>query len=182
MARQRLTRKMVSEEFAMLRACVTDYFGMRWPELEEAYYSHFPAAKEHANVKDMSREYVIRQLIMSSIYHAMNCLDIEKEQVMSKKPKPVFDDAAFIRKYNDWPCWPFCPLKRRSNSLEKKDLGVLLATQEHADAVVKKPGSKFIIYHGYMFDFPKTGEEVSKLPTTEYASLEELLADGWVVD
>ncbi len=38
MARQRLTRKMVSEEFAMLRACVTDYSNMsRYESLTESH-------------------------------------------------------------------------------------------------------------------------------------------------
>lgn len=90
------------------------------------------------------------------------------------------DDAVYIRKYADWWRWPFCPLKRRNNELREKNLGVLLASQEHADAVKGK--GKFRVYHCYMFDPPETKEEWDATPYTEYDTLEALLADGWMVD
>lgn len=85
------------------------------------------------------------------------------------------DDASMIDDPDQWPCWPFLPIKRKNNSLEDKNLGVLLATQEHADG-------KRIVYHGCLFGWPKTSEAVKALPTTEYESTQQLLADGWIVD
>ena len=101
---------------------------------------------------------------------------------MSKKAS-VFttrDDAAMIRDTDRWPAWPCLPLKRRNNSLEDKNLGVLLATEEHRRAVNGR--GKLRVYHGYIFSLPKTQEQWDATPRTEYDTIEELLADGWMVD
>lgn len=101
---------------------------------------------------------------------------------MSKKAS-VFttrNDAAMIRSYDSWPAWPCLPLKRRNNSLEDKNLGFLLATEEHRRAV--EGCGKLRVYHGYIFSLPKTQKQWEDLPRTEYTTVEELLDDGWVVD
>lgn len=84
-------------------------------------------------------------------------------------------DRNFIANPDNWPCWPFLPVKRRDNSLENGNLGVLLSTAEH------KAG-KMIVYLAYMFDWPQTPEGVKSIKRIEYASVDDLLADGWMVD
>lgn len=90
------------------------------------------------------------------------------------------NDTAMIRDSDLWPMWPCLPLKRRNNSLEDKNLGFLLATEEHRMAVEGR--GKLCVYHGYIFSLPKTQEQWDAIPRTEYATVEELLADDWIVD
>lgn len=59
--------------------------------------------------------------------------------------------------------------------MEDKNLGILLATQEHEDG-------KRVVHHAYFFDWPKTKEAIEAIPKTEYISTQQLLADGWMVD
>ena len=101
---------------------------------------------------------------------------------MKAKPKtlPACDDKQMIMDPTSWPAWPYLPLKRKNNSLEDGNLGVMLATQEHADAV--KGTRPFCIFHVYMFAPPKGKEEWDAAKRTEYANLDALLADGWIVD
>lgn len=75
-------------------------------------------------------------------------------------------DKEIITDPDSWPCWPVLPLKRKNNSLEDKNLGILLA-------------GKLTVYHVYMFDIP---QDLSKEPKTKYNHVDELLADGWRVD
>lgn len=98
------------------------------------------------------------------------------------KTLPDCTDATMIRKPMEWPCWPFLPVKRRNNNLADKNLGVILAMQEHDDAIKRKPGSKFTVFHVYMFDAPKGKEAWDAAPKTEYDTVEALLQDGWEVD
>jgi len=98
---------------------------------------------------------------------------------MAKK-LTVGDDAEMIRSYNRWPAWPMLPVKRRNNSLEDKNLGVLLSDQAHADAVKGK--GKIIVYHVYLFLPPEGKAGWEAAPKTEYDTVEAMLADGWVVD
>ncbi len=80
-----------------------------------------------------------------------------------------------------WPSWPFLPLKRKDNSLANKNLGFLLATKEHDDAV--KGTGTFCVYHLYMFDdLPLGKEEWDAVSRTEYNTADDLLRDGWAVD
>lgn len=83
------------------------------------------------------------------------------------------DDRAFILNYDRWPVWPYLPLKRRNNSLEDKNLGVLCAD-----------GFKngFTIYHVYLFDLPRTAELFMASPQSHYKTVDDLLSDGWIVD
>ena len=86
---------------------------------------------------------------------------------------PKFNDRAFILNFTEWPCWPWLPLKRKNNSLEEKNLGVLCA-----DGF--KDG--FTIYHVYLFGLPRSPEEFKASPQTHYTTVDALLADGWAVD
>jgi hypothetical protein len=97
-------------------------------------------------------------------------------------PNATHDDATMIRQTMRWPRWPMLPLKRKNNSLEDWNLGVLLDTKANDDALKGKPGSKFTVYHVYMFDPPKDKAGWDAAPKTEYDTLTALLADGWVVD
>lgn len=82
------------------------------------------------------------------------------------------EDRAFILGRN-WPVWPFLPLKRKDNSLERKNLGVL------CDDGFK---DGYTIYHVYLFDLPQTVQGWKAAPRTHYKTVDELLADDWIVD
>lgn len=85
------------------------------------------------------------------------------------------DDLTFLKDPDSWPNWPFLPIKRRDNSLVRKNLGVLVASEEYAKGHI-------IVNHVYLFSLPKTTEDWNACPKTEYDSLEALLRDGWIVD
>jgi hypothetical protein len=89
-------------------------------------------------------------------------------------------DRAYILDFDHWGAWPYCPLKRGNCSRLDKNLGFLLATEEHADACKGK--GKFVVYLAYMFAPPKGKEEYDACPKLEYDSVDALLADGWMVD
>ncbi len=93
---------------------------------------------------------------------------------MAKKVKskvPEFDHLAMIRDSYRWGRWPYLPMKRDNNSLEDKNLGVLV-----------DDGKSLTIYHVYLFGLPATREEFLASPQTTYESHEAMLADGWMVD
>lgn len=72
---------------------------------------------------------------------------------------------------DEWPVWPFLPVKRKDSSLENKNLGFLV--DEH-----KKDG-KLTVYHGMLFNTPM---KLKELPKSTYDDVDALLADGWVID
>lgn len=89
----------------------------------------------------------------------------------------IKSDKQFILDYGSWPCWPYLPIKRKDNSLEKGNLGVLVATEDFAKGV------KVVVYHVYLFAIPRDKKlSDPSIPKTEYPSVEELLDDGWRVD
>lgn len=92
---------------------------------------------------------------------------------MSKK-LPVFDHKAMISDPDRWPCWPFLPVKKRGNppSISGKTLGLLCYTEEFVER------KKVVVYHVYLFDVI----DLTACPTTEYASIDDLVAAGWEVD
>ena len=69
----------------------------------------------------------------------------------------------------EWPMGGFLPLKRRDNDLDKKNLGFLYVWD-----------TELIVYHQYVYGLEKGWKSTG--PMTRYASVDELLADGWVVD
>ena len=70
--------------------------------------------------------------------------------------------------HEKWPCWPFLPVKRRNHKVEP-NIGVMCASKE----------DRWTVYHINMFDMPRDLATASK---SEYATVDALLADGWVVD
>ncbi len=80
-------------------------------------------------------------------------------------------DKAMMQDCLQWPAWPYLPVKRKNNSLEDRNLGVLWVGS-----------SGLTVHHVYMFDLPPTAEEFKKMPSTVYKDLDSLLADGWIVD
>lgn len=80
-------------------------------------------------------------------------------------------DRAMMRNPDNWPVWPYLPLKRGDYSLENRNLGILWV------------GTNGLTVHFcYLFDLPKTAEEFKALPSQTYESVDEILADGWIVD
>lgn len=79
----------------------------------------------------------------------------------------MFDDKKFILAKN-WPHLYWLPMKRRNNSLEDRNLGILYVND-----------TRVIVYHAYLWDLPENWRQSEK---TEYDSVDALLADGWRVD
>lgn len=74
-----------------------------------------------------------------------------------------FDHAGFMRSEDDWPVWPFLPLKKQSGGWP---VGLLVA------------GRGFTVYLKNMYD-PKSLDDCEVM---EYDSAEAAVADGWRVD
>lgn len=89
-----------------------------------------------------------------------------------RKADRTNDDRAFIERPDQWPRWPWLPLKRKNSELADKNLGVLIAN-----------GAKdYTVYHVNLFDLPMPIERFKASPRTTYLTLDALLADGWRVD
>lgn len=77
-----------------------------------------------------------------------------------------FDDVKFLSNPNEWPCWPVCPVKRN----DLTELGIVF-------------GGQPIVYETNMFMLPEmTPENLEQMKKHKYDSMEELVADGWLVD
>ena len=74
------------------------------------------------------------------------------------------DDAAWLAHPDWWQTWPICPLKRNPD-IHKND---------HEGVVLESDPTK--VYHMNMF-LPR-----DNVKTTQYASIADLLKDGWMVD
>jgi hypothetical protein len=79
---------------------------------------------------------------------------------------------AMISDPSRWPCWPFLPLKRpKAGGTWPPDMGLLWA------------GSGGLTVHACnLLVVPPTAAEFRSLPSQTYASAEEMLDDGWLVD
>jgi len=71
---------------------------------------------------------------------------------------------------DDWPHWPFLPMKKRTKDSFGWKFGVIIADNL----------SKVIISN--LFMLPDTVEELMNLNCEEYESVEAMLEDGWIVD
>lgn len=84
------------------------------------------------------------------------------------------DDLSFVKDPDQWPSWPLCPLIKRKDGTTT--VGVLVSDEETVTH------GKPTVYLCNMWDFPKTAEEWSKVPSVKYESFAEMLQDGWQVD
>ncbi len=75
------------------------------------------------------------------------------------------DDLSFIKDPNQWPQWPQLPVKRYVNGME---VGVIIEVRTGVEPVVYLKN----LYTRFTDDTPKL----------TYGSIDELLADGWMVD
>ncbi len=69
-----------------------------------------------------------------------------------------------------WPQWPYLPVKRYDSSMENNNLGILVDLLD---------GKHWTVYHVNLYDIP---QDLRTARRTEYATVDALLADGWVVD
>lgn len=82
-----------------------------------------------------------------------------------------FDDVKFLDNPGAWPCWPLCPVKRYEQTDDAMpNCGVV---------ITEVP----IVYETNMFALlTMTSAEIEALKKHKYDSMEELVADGWLVD
>lgn len=78
------------------------------------------------------------------------------------------NDSEMMGNPDKWPLWPFLPVKRRSNTVEAKDLGFLI-----------DDGVSLIVYISYLPSGPIDLDQVMQLV---YPNKEAMLKDGWKVD
>jgi hypothetical protein len=80
----------------------------------------------------------------------------------------MFNDLEFVRNPNDWPMYPYLPLKRRGHL---NNTGFICAD-----------GASRTIYLANIFAVMEGEVEIANTEKIIYSSLEELLKDGWMVD
>lgn len=103
-------------------------------------------------------------------------------QAIDKRiPAPNPMDKRFIEHPDEWPAWPFLPIKRTYN---KEGLRVDFSPECCVLWVATLPRScgAVIVYAADFFDLPKTAEDFKRTATYCYKSIDEFLADGWEVD
>jgi hypothetical protein len=93
-------------------------------------------------------------------------------------------DREMIHQPECWPRHPFLPMKNSRRSFhEERAFGLMVAYQDKT----RWPGEKIapVILHVNLYDLPDLGylkRLIAASEKTEYASLDMLLADGWVID
>ncbi len=80
----------------------------------------------------------------------------------------MLDDAAMMRNQSSWPAWPVLPVKKYNKPGEMPDVGTMFAGQTK-------------VFKCNMFDLSGT-EDLTKLDSFDYPSVEAIIADGWRVD
>lgn len=89
----------------------------------------------------------------------------------------TFDDLAFLTDSQKWPNYPMCPVKNYNNPKPGgfPEMGVVVASEGPAFPSV-------ILCNMWSLVEAYQKGETEGIEKKEYSSLEELLADGWVVD
>jgi hypothetical protein len=77
MASTRMTKKDVSDAFAELRTDIRDYFNATHDELVSMYNKQFSAMSCPTHTDKLSREFIIKSLIVHSLFHAMETLKVD---------------------------------------------------------------------------------------------------------
>jgi hypothetical protein len=77
-----------------------------------------------------------------------------------------------------WPHFPFLPVRRQMSGSGQRQLGLLY----DARLVSGTYGFSATVFLVNFFDVPPTEAEFLTRPRYVYDTLEELAADGWVVD
>ncbi len=86
-------------------------------------------------------------------------------------------DMDFLRRTMQWPCWPICPVKRYDG---KDPSGFPTCAVRFDEKKVRVFG---ILMHTYIDRVHKHMKNpLEGVTCYEYASLEEMLDDGWMVD
>lgn len=93
---------------------------------------------------------------------------------MDREEKEIQADLKMMKDPGDWACWPLLPMKRVEEHGDTS-VGFLMAT------------GKSKLYLRNFMDLPELGiksakEVDEKIPAKEYASFEDILKDGWLVD
>lgn len=97
------------------------------------------------------------------------------------------DDFAYLTNAGMWPRWPLCPLKNHNEEI-KKEVNETTGMPAHGivfDQVpLTDPGKGKATPRVYILNMFMgwTPEEFDNCKKFEYASIEEMLAAGWMVD
>lgn len=79
----------------------------------------------------------------------------------------------FLNDPEQWPNFPLCSVKRHREGGGMPDCGTVLAL----------PTTVPVVYSASMFSFVKMSkDEIRSVPQHKYESVDDLVADGWMVD
>lgn len=85
-------------------------------------------------------------------------------------------DLDMMRNPDSWPCWPFLPLKRWVNQRLSHGFLAVAVTDPRQST---EPDAKVFNSSIYMV---RPDTPLSTLDCHDYGTLEQVRADGWVVD
>lgn len=94
------------------------------------------------------------------------------------------NDEQMIRSPDRWPDWPWLPMKTRPAEGKKQELGIIIAVENR----VRWPAEPVapVIIHMNLWMAKQSSEDLETIfkmtPKTEFGSVAELLAAGWIVD
>lgn len=90
------------------------------------------------------------------------------------------DDKKFIERPGSWPCWPHCPMKRRAG--HEQEAGTIIDRQSIGNKIDPNHESLRIVFMTSIWAVGGGHAKFSEVEKKTYASIEEMLADGWQVD
>lgn len=91
----------------------------------------------------------------------------------------TFNDLAFLTDSQKWPNYPICPVKNYQHTKPGSfpEMGIVVAPEGAGPAI-----PTVILCNMWSLVEAYQKGETQGIEKKEYNSLEELLADGWVVD
>jgi len=93
--------------------------------------------------------------------------------------KVEHDDVAFLKNPDNWPNWPVCPIKR---IVDDSRQCALVFDHNNKDIIVARLNMFRWVEDGYGNFREWTKEDFDNSEKWEYDTVEDLIADGWIVD
>lgn len=94
-----------------------------------------------------------------------------------KKKQPT--DLECMGNDRRWGLWPYLPIKRTLKDQSVPEFGLLWAYDVARNKHNKTPIS---VFGAFVYRLPPTREDFLATKKLEYANLEDLVAEGWIID
>jgi hypothetical protein len=103
----------------------------------------------------------------------------KEEKMRTKEPKYYpGQDKEMILDSAEWPQWPILPLKRYSSDGGWWDCALLVDAQILPDQLEMG----IVVWKLNLFQLPRDLRQMRDMPYQLYPTVEDVLADGWIVD